>query len=144
MYSALSTLITMTEVPLSKAPNPQLLPGRRSINGCPLLRVCVNGVCVFRKIRLYLSEQAAQLLVQALVLSRLDFCNALLAGLPACTIKPLQFRVWVTILGRMSLSLFHFHVIQFNLWLSERALYLYVCISEEEAVSCDMFICSRC
>ncbi len=34
-----------TEVrPLSKAPNPQLLPGRRSI-GCPLLRMCVHGVC---------------------------------------------------------------------------------------------------
>ncbi len=29
---------------LSKAPNPQLLPGRRTINGCPLL--CVHGVCV--------------------------------------------------------------------------------------------------
>ncbi len=47
MYSALSTFNTTTEVPLSKAPNPQLLPGRRSINGCPLLRVCVHGVCVF-------------------------------------------------------------------------------------------------
>ncbi len=47
MYSALSTLNTTTEVPLSKAPNPQLLPGRRSINGCPLLRVCVHSVCVF-------------------------------------------------------------------------------------------------
>ncbi len=43
-----------------------------------------------RKIRPFLSEQATQLLVQALVLSRLDYCNALLAGLPACTIKPLQ------------------------------------------------------
>ncbi len=41
MYSALSTLSTATEMPLSKAPNPQLLPGRRSI-GCPLLRVCVH------------------------------------------------------------------------------------------------------
>ncbi len=29
------------EVSLSKALNPQLLPGSRSINGCPLLRVCV-------------------------------------------------------------------------------------------------------
>ncbi len=47
MYSALSTFNTTTEVPLSKTPNPQLLPGRRSINGCPLLRVCVHGVCVF-------------------------------------------------------------------------------------------------
>ncbi len=47
MYSALSSFNTTTEVPLSKAPNPQLLPGRRSINGCPLLRVCVHGVCVF-------------------------------------------------------------------------------------------------
>ncbi len=41
-----STFNTTTDVSLSKAPNPQLLPGRRSINGCPLLRVCVNGVCV--------------------------------------------------------------------------------------------------
>lgn len=43
-----------------------------------------------RKIRSFLSEQATQLLVQALVLSRLDYCNVLLAGLPACTSKPLQ------------------------------------------------------
>ncbi len=34
MYSALSTFNTMTEMPLSKAPNPQLL------------RVCVRVVCV--------------------------------------------------------------------------------------------------
>ncbi len=32
----------MTEVrPLSKAPNPRLLPGRRSV-GCSLLQVCVH------------------------------------------------------------------------------------------------------
>ncbi len=42
------------------------------------------------KIRPFLSEHASQLLVQALVLSRLDYCNALLAGLPASSIKPLQ------------------------------------------------------
>ncbi|KAI7805498.1 reverse transcriptase-like protein [Triplophysa rosa] len=43
-----------------------------------------------RKIRPFLSEHATQVLVQALVLSRLDYCNALLAGFPACTTKPLQ------------------------------------------------------
>ncbi len=41
-------------------------------------------------IRPFLTERAAQLLVQALVISRLDYCNALLAGLPSNTIKPLQ------------------------------------------------------
>uniref|UniRef100_A0A673G907 trypsin n=1 Tax=Sinocyclocheilus rhinocerous TaxID=307959 RepID=A0A673G907_9TELE len=35
------TFNTTTEVPLSKTPNPKLLPGRRSINGCPLLRLSV-------------------------------------------------------------------------------------------------------
>ncbi len=34
--------VSTTEVrPLSKAPNPQLLPGRRTV-GCPLLQVCVH------------------------------------------------------------------------------------------------------
>ncbi len=47
---------------------------------------CRFALYNIRKIRPFLSEQAAQLLV----LSRLDYCNALLAGLPACTIKPLQ------------------------------------------------------
>ncbi|XP_061119563.1 uncharacterized protein LOC133142389 [Conger conger] len=43
-----------------------------------------------RRIRHLLTEKATQLLVQALVISRLDYCNSLLAGLPACAIKPLQ------------------------------------------------------
>ncbi len=42
------------------------------------------------QIRLFLTEHAAQLLVQALIISWLDYCNALLAGLPSNTIKPLQ------------------------------------------------------
>ncbi len=53
-------------------------------------RSCRFALYNIRKIRPFLSEQAAQLLVQALVLSILDYCNALLAGLPECTIKPLQ------------------------------------------------------
>ncbi len=62
-----------------------------------MLSVCVLSArsCRFalyniRKIRPFLSEHATQLLVQALVLSRLDYCNAFLAGLPANFIKPLQ------------------------------------------------------
>ncbi len=46
MYSALFTFNTTTEVSLSKAPNPQLLPACHSINDCPLLQVCVHGLCV--------------------------------------------------------------------------------------------------
>ncbi len=51
---------------------------------------CRFALYNIRKIRPFLSEHATQLLVQALVLSRLDYCNALLAGLPANSIKPLQ------------------------------------------------------
>ncbi len=53
-------------------------------------RSCRFALHNIRKIRPFLTEHAAQLLVQALVVSRLDCCNALLAGLPSNTIKPLQ------------------------------------------------------
>ncbi len=53
-------------------------------------RSCRFALHNIGKIRPFLTEHAAQLLVQALVISRLDYCNALLAGLPESTIKPLQ------------------------------------------------------
>ncbi len=53
-------------------------------------RSCRFALHNIRKIRPFLTEHAAQLLVQALVISRLDNCNALLAGIPSNTIKPLQ------------------------------------------------------
>ncbi len=53
-------------------------------------RSCRFALHNIRKIRPFLTEHAAQLLVQALVISRLDYGNALLAGLPSNTIKPLQ------------------------------------------------------
>ncbi len=74
MNSTLSTFNTMTEVPLSKAPNPQLLPGRWS-NGCPLLRVRVHSVCVH----------------YSLLCVHLDGLNA-----------EDQFRVWVTIITKLN------------------------------------------
>ncbi len=53
-------------------------------------RSCRFALHNIRKIRPFLTQHAAQLLVQALVISRLDYCNAILAGLPSCTIQPLQ------------------------------------------------------
>ncbi len=53
-------------------------------------RSCRFSLHNIRKIRPFLTEHAAQILVQALVISRLDYCNALLAGLPSNTIKPLR------------------------------------------------------
>ncbi len=53
-------------------------------------RSCRFALYNIRNIRPFLSEHVTQHLVQALVLSRLDYCNALLAGLPANSIKHLQ------------------------------------------------------
>ncbi len=53
-------------------------------------RSCRFALYNIKKIRPFLSEHATQLLVQALVLSRLDYCNALLEELPDSSIKPLQ------------------------------------------------------
>uniref|UniRef100_A0AAY4AM17 Reverse transcriptase domain-containing protein n=2 Tax=Denticeps clupeoides TaxID=299321 RepID=A0AAY4AM17_9TELE len=53
-------------------------------------RSCRFTLYNIRKIRPFLSQQATQLLVQAMVISKLDYCNSLLAGASAVTIKPLQ------------------------------------------------------
>ncbi|XP_051565136.1 uncharacterized protein LOC127447359 [Myxocyprinus asiaticus] len=53
-------------------------------------RSCRFTLYNIRKIRPFLSEHATKLLFQSLVITRLDYCNALTAGLPACAIRPLQ------------------------------------------------------
>ncbi|XP_036390590.1 uncharacterized protein LOC118781699, partial [Megalops cyprinoides] len=53
-------------------------------------RACRFLLHNIRRIRPFLTTYATQLLIQATVLPRLDYCNALLAGLPACTTQPLQ------------------------------------------------------
>ncbi len=70
---------------------------------------CRFALYNIRKIRPFLSEQAAQLLVQALVLSRLDYCNALLAGLPhvlssLCNWSRMQQPEW-SLMSRKKLTL---------------------------------------
>ena len=55
--------------------------------------VCKSCYWEIRKIahiRKYLTQRAAAMLMSALVLSRLDFCNSLFAGLPKTQIKRLQ------------------------------------------------------
>ena len=53
-------------------------------------RSCRFMLYNIRKIRPFLTVETAQVLIQALVISRLDYCNSLLAGTPASTIKPLE------------------------------------------------------
>ncbi len=55
-----------------------------------LLKSCRFAVHNIRKIKPFLTEHATQLLVQALVISSLHYCSALLAGLPSNTITHLQ------------------------------------------------------
>ena len=55
-----------------------------------LTRSCRFLLFNIRRIRPFLSREATQVLVQSLVISRLDYCNSLLAGLPMQAIRPLQ------------------------------------------------------
>ena len=62
-----------------------ITPSRSARNLGVVIDDQLNFTCRFalyniRRIRPFLSEHATQLLVQALVLSRLDYCNALLAA----------------------------------------------------------------
>jgi len=55
----------------------------------------VTQTCFFhlrrlRSVRRQLGRDVFARLVSALVLSRLDYCNAVLSGLPAATLSPLQ------------------------------------------------------
>ena len=53
-------------------------------------KTCFYFLYNIRKIRKYLSKDATAILVYALVISRLDYCNSLLYGLPAYQISKLQ------------------------------------------------------
>ncbi len=55
-----------------------------------IARSCMFALHNIRRIRPFQTERAELFLSQALVISRLDYCNALLAGLPSCAIKPQQ------------------------------------------------------
>ncbi len=72
-------------------------------------RSCRFALYNIRKIRPFLSGQAAQLLVQTLVLSRLDYCNALLGAFPhvlssLCNCSRMQQPEW-SLMSRKKLTL---------------------------------------
>lgn len=53
-------------------------------------RFCQFGLYNIRRLRPYLNEHIAQLIVQTLIISCIRYNNFFLAGLPACSGKPLQ------------------------------------------------------
>ena len=53
-------------------------------------RSCRFTLHNIRRIRPFITQESAQLLIQTTVISKLDYCNSLLTGLPACALKPLQ------------------------------------------------------
>ena len=55
-----------------------------------VIRACSHHIQRLKQIRRLLGKDVAAGLVSAFILSRLDYCNAVLAGLPKSTIAPLQ------------------------------------------------------
>ncbi|KAI4890599.1 hypothetical protein NFI96_003747 [Prochilodus magdalenae] len=84
-----SSLITPTEDARSLG---VILDGQLSFSAhiANLTQSCRFLLYNIRRIRPFLSQEATQLLVQSLVILRLDYCNSLLAGLPLRAIRPLQ------------------------------------------------------
>jgi len=89
-------LVTIKDFEVSPAPTARnlgvVLDDQLSCNPNinSVARSCRIALYNIRKIRPFLTREAAQMLVQSLVITRLDYCNSLLAGLPASAIKPLQ------------------------------------------------------
>ena len=55
-----------------------------------LVRSCFHHIRRLRQVRRLAGDELTIQLVLALVVSRLDYCNSVLAGLPASTVAPLQ------------------------------------------------------
>ena len=58
-----------------------------------IIKTCKTAYIEIRRIssiRKYLTEDETKTLVNSCILSRLDYCNSLLAGYPQMVIKPLQ------------------------------------------------------
>ena len=67
--------------------HPVLSMKQHIINVC---KVCYYQICLISKLRKYLDVKSATALVSCFVLSRLDYCNVLLSGLPLGSINKWQ------------------------------------------------------
>jgi len=89
-------LITIEDIEVSPPPTARnlgvVMDDQLSCNGniTSVALSCRIALSNIRRIRPFLTREAAQILVQSLVITRLDYCNSLLARLPASAIKPLQ------------------------------------------------------
>ena len=57
---------------------------------CQVVSTCFFHLRRLRQLRARLSREQRQRLVSAIILSRVDYCNVVLAGLPASSLAPLQ------------------------------------------------------
>src|SRR5688572_28893062 len=53
-------------------------------------RISTYKACYFHQVKRCLDETCLRILIQALVISRLDYCNSVLSGLPSSTLQPLS------------------------------------------------------
>jgi len=51
---------------------------------------CFYHLCRLRQLKRHLGVEVMKQLISSFIFSRLDYCNALLIGLPLCTVVPLQ------------------------------------------------------
>ena len=60
------------------------------LTGANVVRSCYQQLYHIGRIRCYIDENTASILARSLILSKLDFCNSLLIGLPDTLVKKLQ------------------------------------------------------
>jgi len=51
---------------------------------------CFYHIRRLRQVRRWIGQEVTQQLVLAIIMSRLEYCNSVLAGLPTSTLQPLQ------------------------------------------------------